>query len=61
MDFFIIIGKIAASVFLFAFLVAGIMKAHPRFHSPRHGPIAEYATGFIITCLASIGFYYLWW
>jgi len=61
MSFFIITGKIIASVFLVAFLVAGVMRANPRFHSSRYPPMAEYAAGFIITFLTSLGFYYLWW
>ncbi len=35
------------------------MLANPRFH--RHPPMIEYITGFILTCLGSAGFYYLWW
>lgn len=60
MSFFIITLKIVASVFLFTFLVAGIMRANPRFHPANHPTIAEYAAGFIITFLACAGFYYLW-
>ena len=48
-----------ADIFLFCFLVAGIMRAHPRFH--RYRPMAEYMAGFIITFLSWVGFYYLWW
>ena len=61
MDILIITGKIIASMFLFALLVTGVLKANPRFHSPSYRPITEYTTGFILSFLACVGFYYLWW
>ena len=58
MAFLIITAKVVASIFLTAFLVAGILKANPRAHRLR--PMAEYTAGFIICALSLTGLYYLW-
>ncbi len=52
--------KVLASLFLVAFLIAGIFKANPRTHNPERRPMAEYMAGFIICLLSLVGLYYLW-
>lgn len=58
MGFIIVAIKVLASIFMIAFLIAGIFKANPRTH--RYRPSAEYLAGFIICVSATMGLYYLW-
>jgi hypothetical protein len=58
MTFLLITVKVIASVFLTAFLIAGILKANPRTH--RHTHMAEYTAGFIICVFSLASLYYLW-
>jgi hypothetical protein len=60
MTLLIFIVKAVASIILFVFLVAGILKANPRAHSPNNRHSAEYLAGFIIFIGSLIGFYCFW-
>jgi hypothetical protein len=60
MSIIIAVVKVLASIFLIAFLIAGIFKANPHTHNSKYGHRAEYAAGFIICMAAVIGLYYLW-
>jgi len=60
MSVILIVIKVLVSIFLIAFLTAGILKANPRTHNPKHGHLAEYLAGFIICMVSLSGLYYLW-
>jgi len=60
MSFIVVVVKALASIFLIAFLIAGVFKANPRTHNSKYGSRAEYVAGFIICMTAVVGLYYLW-
>lgn len=60
MALLILTGKLLLSLFLVCFLIAGVMKAHPKTHNPELRPLAEYAAGFLICFASCLGLYYLW-
>jgi hypothetical protein len=60
MSFLLIAGKIIATVFLVAFLIAGVLKANPRTHNPEYRRLAEYSAGFLICTFSIFGIYSLW-
>lgn len=55
-----LVGKVVATILLLICFLVGIWKADKRSHSPAYPAMAEYATGFIMSCAAVAGFYYLW-
>jgi uncharacterized membrane protein YphA (DoxX/SURF4 family) len=58
----IVIGlaKVLASIFLVAFLIAGLFKADSRTHNPERRPMAEYMAGFLISVFSIASLYNFW-